>query len=97
MDGGVVQPIAVGTKEIEDLIAAANAAVDQVAAAVADGKVSTVEVLTMLVSLSGPLKDALEGVSKIPAEVKDIDQAEAQKLVGQLFALGVKIVDAFKK
>jgi hypothetical protein len=58
----------------------------------ADKVVSTVERLAALMKLTGPLKNAVEGATKIPAELKDLDQAEVERLCGQLYAIGEKIV-----
>jgi hypothetical protein len=94
----VQHPIAsVGIKECSDVLALVDASVDQVVSALADGRVSTVEALGMLVRLAGPLRDALDGVAKLPAELKDLDQSEVQALTGQLFVIGQKIVEAVGK
>lgn len=89
-----VNPIATGKfgiKETKDLLITADTAVDQIKVALADGKLSTVEILTMLVAMAGPIRDALDGIASVVGELKDADQQEVSELAGMLFALAAKV------
>lgn len=97
MSDEIQHPIAIdpqpqGTQEIEDVIDCVDAVVDVIKEVTADKTVTTVELLAALVKLTGPLKKAVEGASKIVAEGKDLDSAEVARLAGKLYAIGEKIV-----
>lgn len=47
----------------------------------ADGKFDIIEI-AKLVTLYGPAMQAIEGISEVPAELADIDSAEAEQLFG---------------
>lgn len=81
-----------GIKEIMDVLNAVEAGVDQVKVALADGKVSTVELLTMAMAMVSPLKDALEGLQAVVSEIKDVDQDEAAALAAKAYAIAAKVM-----
>lgn len=86
-----------GVKEIEDILNVLDAGAEQMKVALADGKVSIVEILAMAMAMVVPLKDALEGFSEIMAEVKDIDPEEAGKLAQKVYSIAAKVMDLMKK
>lgn len=74
---GVVQ-----VKELADLVIAAVKAVKAVKA---DGKVDLAD-LGQLVALAPALIAAMDKISEVPAELKDLSEAEAAELGGHLVA-----------
>lgn len=78
-----------GITETKQVIDFAKALVKAIVSAQSDGSVNLLDLskLLALVPLAGP---AFLGINQVPAELKDLDQAEAQELVAYVMAdLGV--------
>lgn len=73
------------TKELNDVIDFALAAVKVFYAAEADGKIDLND-LALLFPLIPSAQAALSGADQIPAELKDLDPTEAAELVARVMA-----------
>ena len=71
--------MAVGIKELKELVKFGLKLGEALGKALEDGKINLVDALKFLPVLKD-LKIALEGASEIPAELKDLDEAELQEL-----------------
>ena len=83
-------------KELMEVLEGIEAAGVPVAKVLADGKVNAADLphALELVQNHQKLIDAVEGVKEIPAEVKDIDPAEAVLIVQKLYSVIGKIKEA---
>lgn len=75
--------------ESMELLAGMKVAVDMVKEIAKDGKVdlSDLNVLVAHVNDLPKIADAFAGADQIPAEIKALDLAGAQELLGQVFAI----------
>lgn len=73
-------------KNTLEVLKAAEVAGEQLAAALEDGKLGLTD-LPKLVKMFGPLKDAVQDLALIPAEIKDIDGEELGQVVNAVTAL----------
>lgn len=82
-----------GIKEIKELIAGVQMLAVAVKKIAADGKVDIVDLPIVIDALSkfSVLVAAVEGVGSVPAEIKDIDGAEAQELLNQILTAAAAI------
>lgn len=74
-----------GTKELKDVLALALAMVKVGRGALADGKVG-LEDLAGLLQVLPKVQGAIEGLTEVPAELKDLDGAEAAELAAFVMA-----------
>lgn len=74
-----------GTKNLTEVVDLALAGVDTFVKAKADGKIDAAD-LGLLLSLIPAVGPAIDGIGEIPAEIKDLDVAEAQALVAHVMA-----------
>jgi hypothetical protein len=86
-------------KELIEVLDGIEAVGVPVAETLADGKVNAEDFPHALELLQGHQKiiDAVEGIDEIPAEVADIDPAEAVLVVQKLYSVVGKIKEAAKK
>lgn len=79
----------VGIKEITELAEGLKLVAGAYKEVSADGKVdlSDIGVLVKLMPNVQKLVDAVQGLDKIPAEIKDLEEGEAALLLAQVYAI----------
>lgn len=75
---------AVGIEELWDVLSAVIHIANGIDAANEDGKIDAIEIVTVVVGASLPILDAIQGGELIPAELKDLDEAEQVELVNRV-------------
>lgn len=81
-----------GTKEVKELLDLALTGVDVGVKASADGKIDAAD-LALLLQLVPTVGPAIDGIGEIPAELADLDAAEAADVVAHVMAK-LSIADA---
>ena len=96
MDGGIPVPAPKkGIEETQDVIQCAGLVADKLGEVLADGKASAMEILTSMVALAGPLKEAVDGALGIKDELKDLDKDEVAALCAEMYVVIGKFAAAF--
>lgn len=75
-----------GIQQTMDVVALVDKLADIAIASKADGKVDWRDA-PLAISLIGPLRVALDGAGEIPAEIADLDAAEAQAALSKAVAV----------
>ncbi len=84
----------VGIKETLDVLVAAEASLDAVVKACADGQVSLTD-LRHVVAPARAAAEAIKGKDLIPVELADVDEAELNVLIDRAVAVASKAMDVF--
>jgi hypothetical protein len=85
-----------GTKEIDDILAALHAVAAGVKTALANGKFDLGDI-GLAIPAFDSFKEAIEGVSGVKAEIKDLDEEEAKALSRKVLDAVYALMGAFKK
>jgi hypothetical protein len=86
-------------KEVKELVKGIELLAVTAAEVMADGKVDSTDLGSAinLLSKSGVIVEAVKGIKEIPAEIKDVDQAELIELGSMLYELIIKVKEAAEK
>lgn len=83
-----------GISDIVDLFNLADAAIDALVAAKADGEIDWKD-LPKVIKLYDELKAALAGLENVPDQIKDVDGKELEVIAGRGIALAQKVAQLF--
>lgn len=81
-------------KEALEVLEFAKDLAVEVKAILADGRVTIFDI-PQLAKLWSPLKDALQNINLVPAEMKDLDAAEVQALMNESVAVAAAWAEVF--
>jgi len=81
--------------ETMEVLDSVEVMVEQYKAAIADGSINLFD-LPKLLPIIVALKDAAQGLSMVPEELKDLDEEEMAELFGKIAGIASQIIDLFK-
>lgn len=73
-----------GTKELTELLRASGVLIAKCVARSADGNFSRWDGAAVLLSSAGDVWDGIAGMTQIPAEIADMDQDEAARIIAEI-------------
>lgn len=85
----------IGIEETMELVVAVREVVQDVIGHMEDGKVDGFEVTRTLVGNAASIMRAMNGVGEVPAELKDLDESEKERLLGESMGLIMIIAQNF--
>jgi hypothetical protein len=81
--------------ETMEVLDAVEVMIEQYKSAMADGSINLFDIPKLLPIIVA-LKDAAQGLSLVPEELKDLDEEEMAELFGKVAGIATMLIDLFK-